>query len=86
MTRRDTRGPADTGSMGALRRLVGWLWAGANARLGIVATEDESAYYALADEYLDRVAADPSERRSAPGRSGKASAIDEGAASGSSSA
>lgn len=35
---------------------MGRLWARANARLGIVATADESAYYAWADEYLDRLA------------------------------
>jgi hypothetical protein len=46
---------------GATRRLVGRLWARANARLRIVATEEESAYYAWVDEYLDRLVAESRE-------------------------
>jgi hypothetical protein len=65
---------------GATRRLVGRLWARANARLRIVASEDESAYYAWVDEYLDRLVGESREIGRVPPRPGTASTIDEGTA------
>jgi hypothetical protein len=43
---------------GDLHRLVRSSWTRTNARFRIVATDEESAYYAWVDEYLDRLAAD----------------------------
>jgi hypothetical protein len=64
---------------GATRRLVGRLWARANARLRIVATEDESAYYAWVDEYLDSLVSESREIERVSPQSGAASTLDEGA-------
>jgi hypothetical protein len=43
---------------GVMTRVLRRSWTSVNARLGILATEDESAYYAWVDEYLDRLAAE----------------------------
>ena len=40
---------------GVMSSLVHRSWASLNARFSIVATEQESAYYAWVDEYLDRL-------------------------------
>ena len=39
---------------GVMSSLVHRSWASLNARFNILATEQESAYYAWVDEYLDR--------------------------------
>jgi hypothetical protein len=67
--------------MGAVKRLVGWLWVRANARVHIVANEEESGYYAWVDEYLDRLESEFQQRERIPRESRTASTIDEGAAS-----
>jgi hypothetical protein len=67
--------------MSAVKRLMGWLWARTNARVHIVASEDESSYYAWVDEYLDRLESEFQERERILRESRTASTIDEGAAS-----
>ena len=47
---------------GVMSSLVHRSWASLNARFSIVATEQESAYYAWVDEYLDRLHAEATAR------------------------
>ena len=48
---------------GVMSSLVHRPWASLNARFSIVATEQESAYYALVDEYLDSLHAEATAAR-----------------------
>ena len=60
-----------------MKRFAHGSWAGINARLRIVASDDESAYFAWVDEYLDRLHAETAASRPAAARSAKASTIDD---------
>ena len=62
---------------GVLTRITHESWATIKARLEIVVSDEESAYYAWADEYLDAVHADFLATKPAPMRPAKRSTLDE---------
>jgi hypothetical protein len=55
-------------------------WTRTNARFRIVATDEESAYYAWVDEYLDRLAADAAATKPTRGGPRRASTFEDVAA------
>ena len=62
-----------------MSRFVSWSWSRINTRFRILATDEESAYYAWVDEYLDRLKAEAAVAKPALRRSKKESTIDGGA-------
>ena len=62
---------------GVTRRIAQWSWAHVNARLNILATDEESEYYAWVDEYLDRLQAEAEAAKPGLTQPTKASTIDD---------
>ena len=60
-----------------MSNLVHLSWSSINARLNILASEEESAYYAWADEHLDALHADFPATKRAPARPARTLTLDE---------